>query len=61
MAEIFNVRPRPGVRINLHAQDIRDIVKQPEVLASFTEGELQELIDSLHAQLNYLQNRKTGE
>ena len=58
MADLINIRSRPGVRINLHPADIVNIVKQADVLASFTEGELSELTDAMSLELNYRENRK---
>lgn len=57
MADLINIRLRPGVRINLHPADIKNICVQPEVLASFTEGELAEMIDCFHLELNYRTNK----
>ncbi len=45
MAELRNIRPRPGVRITLHPADIAEIVTQPDVLICFSDDEL-EMIDA---------------
>lgn len=59
MADILNIRPRPGVRINLHPSDIAGIVKQPEVIASFTQGELTEIVEAFMLEINYRTNQQT--
>lgn len=41
MADLRNIRPRPGVRITLHPADIADIVTQPDVLICFSDDELE--------------------
>ncbi len=41
MAQLRNIRPRPGARITLHAADIADIVTQPDVLICFSDDELE--------------------
>ncbi len=45
MAELRNIRPRPGVRITLHPADIAEIVTQPDVLICLSDDEL-EMIDA---------------
>ncbi len=45
MADLRNIRPRPGVRITLHPADIAEIVTQPDVLICFSDDEL-EMIDA---------------
>lgn len=56
MADLINIRTRPGVRINLHPSDIKDINLQKEVVQSFTEGELTEMIDCFQMELNFRNN-----
>ena len=51
MADLINVRPRPGVRINLHIADIFNIMKQPEVIISFSNAELNEMIEIMREEL----------
>lgn len=61
MADLIYHPRRPGIKINVHTSDIVNVVKQPDVLASFTEGEMTEMIEVMQLELNYRVNKKTGE
>jgi hypothetical protein len=56
MADLKNIRSRPGVRIQLHPSDIVSIMLQQDVLQEFTEGEILDMLEMLHAEINYRQN-----
>lgn len=53
MADIYNVRTRPGVRIHLHPADIASVLKQPDVVAAFTNEEMKQIIDCIDTELNF--------
>lgn len=57
MADLSFVRPRAYAKMVVHPSDVKSVCMQPEMLASFTEGELAELIECLHLELNYRQNK----
>lgn len=48
MADLRNMRSRPGVRIYLHSADIADVVTQPDVMEWFTTEELELIIGKLN-------------
>lgn len=61
MADLVYQPRKPGIKIFVHTADIVNVIKQPDVLNSMTEGELQEVTETLMGELNYRSNQKTGE
>lgn len=57
MADIRNIRTRPGVRIYLHPGDLLDIMTQPEVLASFGSDEITKIKENLDLEMNARENK----
>lgn len=56
MADIRNIRTRPGVRIYLHPADIVDMVTQPDVIESLNQDEMTKIIEALHLEINAREN-----
>lgn len=51
MADIRNQRPRPGVRIYLHPNDIANIVMQKDVLETLSSDELEQVLFSVELEM----------
>lgn len=52
MADLRNIRTRPGVRINIHPADITDIMTQTDVLGSLSNEELDKISEALTMERN---------
>ena len=44
MADIRNIRSRPGVRIYLHSFDLADMITQPDVVASMDDDQITNIL-----------------
>lgn len=62
MGDMVYTPRRPGIRINIHTADMVNIVKQADVIASFTIEEMHSMIEAFQLELNYRENsQQEGE